>query len=544
MRILQRVPGFWRHGVAVALLAAAGLGAAAAPTLIETVRTGDVTAVRAVLARTRDANVKAPDGSTALHWAAQRGSVDLVAALLAAGGDPKVVNRYGVSPLALAAAAGSGLVVERLLTAGADANSMTAEGEPVLMTAARTGDVAVIKSLLAHGAKVDARESLRGQTALMWAASRNNAAAVRTLLEAGAKVNTRTDQSHGAALTRSESGNTFSAAAPTAFTALLFAVRTGSVDAVRALLDAGADANDELSDGESALVVAAANAHWDVADLLLDRGANPNAAKAGWNALHQAVRTRRMNTGFGTPGPIPTGTTDSVDVIKKMLVKGAAVNARMTRNGMKDGQRNRLNRLGATAFFLAAKNTDTEVMKILLAAGAKATIPTAEGTTPLMVAAGLQLWNPGEDGGSLPGQEVEVLDAVKMCAEQGNDVTAKNDRGETALHGAAYRGVNTVAEYLVKRGAKLDAKDEHGWTALAVANGLSYTDFYKEQVHTADLLKKLMKEQGLSTEGQTVDSKVCYDCLQTRSDQARTVVERDKRMEADFAAGKYDAQAN
>src|SRR4029077_13165199 len=138
-----------------------------------------------------------------------------------------------------------------------------------------------------------------------------------------------------------------------------------------------------------------------------------NLAGAGWNALHQIVRERRPNIGFGTPGPILTGNVDSIDVIKKMIAKGVNINARMTKNGMKDGQRNRLNRLGATAFFLAAKNTDTEVMRVLAAAGANANIPSADGTTPLMVAAGLAIWNPGEDGGSLMGQEDEVLQAVK-----------------------------------------------------------------------------------------------------------------------------------
>ena len=148
-----------------------------------------------------------------------------------------------------------------------------------------------------------------------------------------------------------------------------------------------------------------------------------------------------------------------------MIARGADVNARMSRNGMKDGQRNRLNRLGATPFLLAAKNTDVEVMRLLVAAGADPTIPTADGTTPLMVAAGVAIWNPGEDGGSLAGQEPEVLEAVKMCVELGNDVNAANDLGETALHGAAFRGVNEVVEYLVDQGAKLDARDTRGLDA-------------------------------------------------------------------------------
>jgi hypothetical protein len=99
---------------------------------------------------------------------------------------------------------------------------------------------------------------------------------------------------------------------------------------------------------------------------------------------------------------------------------------------MRDGQRNRFNRLGATAFMLAAKVTDVEAMRLLLAAGADPTIPTADGTTSLMVAAGLHIWNPGEDGGSFTGQEQEVLEAVRICLEGGNDVNARNYRGETS----------------------------------------------------------------------------------------------------------------
>ena len=269
----------------------------------------------------------------------------------------------------------------------------------------------------------------------------------------------------------------FRAAEPTGFTALLFAVRAGAIEATRALLDAGADVDDALSDGQTALVVAAANAHWELASRLLDRGADPAAAGAGWNALHQTVRTRRPNPSGGVAGPIPTGRVDSIDVVRKLIAHGVDVDARMTVNGMKDGQRSRLNRLGATAFFLAAKNTDTEAMGVLVEAGADPMIPSADGTTPLMVAAGVAIFIPGEDGGSLPGQEGEVLEAVRMCVEAGTDVNAVNDRRETALHGAAFRGVNAVVDYLVEQGAALDVRTVEGWTSLALVNGLSYSDF-------------------------------------------------------------------
>ena len=240
---------------------------------------------------------------------------------------------------------------------------------------------------------------------------------MHALAELGADLHAKTETAE-----RAPNGNQlFYASPPTGFTALLFAVRGGHIDAVQVLLAAGVGVNDTLSDGQNALVVAVANANWELADYLLDRGADPNLAGAGWNAVHQLLRTRRMNTGFGFPGPIPSGSVDSIDVLKKMVALGGDVDARMTVNGMKDGQRNRLNRLGATPFFLAAKVTDTEAMQVLMDAGADATTPSADGTTPLMVAAGVAIWNPGEDGGSLPGQEDEVLEAVKMCVELGNE---------------------------------------------------------------------------------------------------------------------------
>lgn len=514
----------------VCLPAAASAKAADAP-LLEAVRSVDLEAVRALLDQGVDVDTIAVDGATALHWAVYRDEPALVALLLDAGADVAVANRYGVQPLSLASMNGNAEVIEQLLRAGADANTSLPEGETAVMTAARTGNPAAIRVLVSHGADVNARDEVHGQSALMWAAAEGHAEAIHVLAEVGGDISARTARDNGPAPRR----GLFASAPPTGFTPVLFAVRAGHLDAARVLLEAGADVNDTVSDGQSALVVATANANWALADYLLDRGADPNLAGAGWNALHQTVRTRRMNCCQGTPGPIPAGTVESLDVMRKLIAKGVDVNARMTRNGMKDGQRNRLNRLGATAFFLAAKVTDVEAMAFLVEHGADPSIPSAENTTPLMVAAGLDIWNPGEDGGTFSGQEEEVLEAVTMCVELGNDVTAVNDLKETALHGAAFRGANIVVDYLVEQGAKLDARDENGWIPWAIADGFSYSDFYKAQKHTAELLATYMTEQGLSTEGETIPGSVCFDCLQTRLDQARAARERNERMEADFA---------
>jgi ankyrin repeat protein len=525
---------WWIVGLLAAVTLSAGTNGV---TLVDAAKRADNQAVAELLkSKGTDVNAATADGTTALHWAVHRDDLAMVDLLIGSGANVKAANRYGVQPLSLAAENGNAAMIDRLLKAGADPNTAMPEGETALMTAARAGKVDAIKTLLVHGANVNARDSFRGETAMMWAAGKNNADAIRMLIEFGADVKVRTNNPQRAVGRNADSGVMFTSPPPTGFTAFLFAVREGQIDAAKALLDAGANVNDTVSDGESALVIASANAHWEVANFLLDKGADPNLAGAGWNALHQAVRERRPNLGFGTPGPIPTGSIDSIEVIKKMIAKGAHLDARMTKNGMKDGQRNRLNRLGATAFFLAAKNTDVEVLKVLLAAGADATIPSADKTTPLMVASGLMLWNPGEDGGSLLGQEQEVLEAVKICVEHGNDINVANMYGETALHGAAYRGANLVVQYLVDHGGKLDAKDERGWTALTVANGINYSDFFKAQPPTADLLRKLMEERGLSTEGQVASGKECMDCLQTHGEEVRDFNAREKKLEAEFNA--------
>jgi ankyrin repeat protein len=513
---------------------------AAAPdtALVEAARSGDAAAVRALVAKRADVNAPGVDGTTPLHWAVHHDAAEMVELLVRAGANVSQENRYGVRPLWLAAVNGSPKVVALLLRAGADPNTAMTGGETVVMTAARAGNADTLKALAEAGADINAKDA-RGQTALMWAAARNNAAAIRALAGSGADLRVRTNNPSAGG---GRGNSVFNSLAPTGFTALLFAVRAGSLDAVRALVDAGADVNDALSDGESALVVATANAHWEVASFLVDRGADPNAAGAGWNALHQTVHSRRPNLGY-TPGPVPTGSTDSIELVKKLIAKGIDIDARMTKNGMKDGQRNRHNRLGATAFLLAAKRVDVEVMKVLAAAGADANMPAADGNTPLMVAAGTAMWYVGEDGGSMAGHEHEAVEAVKMCVELGNDVNAKNMYGETPLHGAAFRGVNEIVDYLVGKGAALDARDVHGWTPFTIASGISYGDVFKQQPQTAKRLAELMTARGLSTEGQAADGTECLDCVQTHQDQARASLERDRKMEAEFAKSEAERLA-
>jgi Ankyrin repeats (many copies) len=144
----------------------------------------------------------------------------------------------------------------------------------------------------------------------------------------------------------------------------------------------------------------------------------------------------------------------------------------------------------------------------------------------------------------MAGHEHEAVEAVKMSVELGNDVNAKNMYGETPLHGAAFRGVNKIVEYLVAKGAVLDARDVHGWTPFTIASGISYGDVFKQQPQTAKLLEELMTARGLSTKGQAADGTECLDCVQTHQDQARASLERDRTMEAEFAKSEAERLAS
>ena len=408
------------------------------------------------------------DGTTPLHEAAHVDDTQAIARLIAAGADVKAVNRYGVTPLWLAGLNGSAAAIELLLNAGADPNAVLPGGETVLMTAARTGHVGAVNALLRHETSVNAKEGWRGQTALMWAAAEGHAPVIEALVAKGADVHAR---SNGG------------------FTALLFAAREGQIAATKALLAAGANLNDAIPSttpidepapddttpgqpeaGLNVFLVATANAHFELAAWLLDQGADPNAAPRGWTALHQISWVRKMgNAGSNDPAPSGSGNMTSLEFVRKLVAKGADVNARATKQPQMG--LTTLNSIGGTPFLLAARTADFELMRLLAELGADPKVPTEDNTTPLMVAAGVGTQNPGED----PGTEPEVLEAVKIALALGNDLNAVDNNGETVMHGAALKHVPSVVRYLAERGARVDVwnrPDKRGWTPLKIAEGV------------------------------------------------------------------------
>jgi ankyrin repeat protein len=464
--------------------------------LVQAAKRGDISAVRTSLAQNADVNSRDVTGATAVLWAAHRDDLALADLLIRSGATVDSPNRYGMTPLIVSCNGGSAAMIELLLNAGADPNGSFGDGETALMTAARAGSDRGVRLLLDHGARVNAVENRRRQTALMWAAAEGHTDVVRTLIDGGA-----------AADVRSTGG----------FTALLFAVREGHLGVVRALLEAGADPNDGFT-GQvsppstegivrgggtpqpptSALVLAVMNAHFEIAAVLLNAGADPNASQQGWTALHEMTWVRRPNLNYNPPGPTPTGSVGSLDLVRKLVAAGADVNARLTKEP-RNGYRNELRRIGATPFLLAAKYADIPLMRLLVDLGADPLIPNADNSTSLMVAAGLGVHGPPED----PGTESEVLEAVKLALELGGDVNAVDNNGETAIHGATYRGLNAVVQLLVDSGAKVNIwnrRNSRGWTPLDIAHGVFRSGTLKAAPHTEVLLRRLLAES--STGGQ------------------------------------------
>ena len=218
------------------------------------------------------------------------------------------------------------------------------------------------------------------------------------------------------------------------------------------------------------MILAVENGHFELAVALLEAGADPNDQRSGFTALHTLTWVRKPNRGddeSGDPAPIGSGNLSSLQLVEKLVEHGADVNARLKRGASGRGV---LSRAGATPFLLAAMTADVPLMKTLVKLGADPRLPNAEHCTPLMAAAGVGCLAPGEEAGT----EDEAIEAVKLALELGNDVNAVDDNGETAMHGAAYKSFPKVVQLLADKGAKIEVwnrKNKYGWTPLSIAEG-------------------------------------------------------------------------
>jgi ankyrin repeat protein len=242
--------------------------------------------------------------------------------------------------------------VRSLLKLHAEVNAPQPDGTTALHWASRWDDVEMANLLVTAGANVKAANRF-GATPLSLACTNGSAAMIDKLLKAGEDPNA----------VISEMGDT----------ALMLAARTGKPDAMKVLLDHGADANKTNSEGQTPLMWAVAEKNAAAAKVLIDHGADVNAQ------THKLPPPSMFQTIFSAP--FPAG--------------------------------------GMTALLYAARQNDLESAKILVTAGANVKENAADGSSPLLVAVINEHYALG-----------------KYLLEQGADPNATDDKGRGPLYAA------------------------------------------------------------------------------------------------------------
>lgn len=481
--------------VAIAALGVS-LNAQADASLADAIAQGDKRSVQALLQAGASVNEAQNDGSTPLLWAVYQVDEELVTELLRREADPNRANVFGASPLSEAARLANLPMVERLLAAGADPNIANDDGQTPLMLAAYNGSLDVVKALVAKGADVNAVERWTGQTALMWAAARRNADVAKFLIEKGADVQRRATHFDWSSQMTSEPRGQYRPAG--GLTPLLYAARSGCLECVEAMLQAGADPNIPSPEGVTPLLVAIDNFHFDIANLLLDEGADPHAFDWwGRTPLYLAIdvrsiqaRDRRLDQ---------AGKDQALALAKRLLDMGVYVDAQMNfhRPGVGGGNGRYSDELlstGTTPLLRAAVGHDAEAARLLLSYGAEVDLPNIFGVTPLLAVSGLATPRGMLSDGSVfyePNIEDLVIETLEVLYEAGADVNAvvtdatsytadwprhssmTNRQGQTPIFGPGKWGWMKVARWLVEHGAQVNVKDYYGKTPMDSAMGLA-----------------------------------------------------------------------
>ena len=515
-------------GTCILTLCGAGIALAAGSDVADAAKKGDRTAVRTLIARKADVNARQADGSTALHWAAWQDDVELATMLLRAGADPNPANLAGATPLQLASVNGNAAMIELLLKAGVAPDApLSKYNDTALMLASRTGKADAVRVLLEHHADVNARESWGGTTALMWATSEKHRDVVRLLAASGADLNAKSKivqppkrrgdgNMTGFAPRELKPGEKPEAlidgkdlnilTASGGLTPLMFAAREGDMDSARILVEAGANLNAAAGDLSTALGLSIQNGFFDLASFLIDKGADVNQSDVlQCSPLFLAVHVRNQDTSVGIPWTV---TADALPLIKKLLDKGADPNHRVKftppfrKNNASSGSP-WLDYEGATPFLRAAAAGDLVGLRLLMQYKADPNIPTTHGLTPLGAASGI-----GYMGGmSKEWSRQQRVDTVKFLLELGASVDATDSVGRTPLHGAAALGYPEIVQLLVDHGARLDAKDKGGSVdSVEALIPLDYAIGVRlftaaspvHQPETQALLEKLMAERGIA----------------------------------------------
>ena len=505
-------------------------------------------------------------GYTPLHLASGGAHTSLVGALLEAGANAgAVTTTTGVTPLHLAARAFNGQgVVKALLEGGASVNAReSAAGQTALMFAASYGRSGAVRELLSHGAD----PAISTEVVDVLKRIVIDKAADERLKDASTEVRKDSPEGTDRELTPTEVQASIAAQreflssdselekllegftpddlvepGPSwdtprgdesevevglrprwetwvgktgGMTALLHAAREGRMEAVQALLDGGADIDQLGGDGSSALLLATINGQFDLAMMLIERGANPNLTTItdGVSPLFAVLQTQwasRYTESYVQPRAQDNLETEYMEVLSALLEAGADPNVQLKTHPWYweyvDGPSSKmgLDITGATSFWRAAFAQDVVAMTVLAEHGADVNIPTAlpdpglrngvggSGRQPdgrIMEDSGLPILPEGTPnmypihaaaGGGYMGLGAFLINnvpnnfvnAVKYLVEEhGADVNLPDVWGYTPVHYASVRGGNDLVNYLVSKGADVTVPSRLGQSPVDMARG-------------------------------------------------------------------------
>jgi ankyrin repeat protein len=299
----------------------------------------------------------------------------------------------------------------------------------------------------------------------MWAAAENHPDVVGSLIQAGADIDMRSVPIEFAKFRFNLATMVNTVLPRGSLTPLMFAARQGALESARVLIEGGASLDLTDPDRTSALVIAIINGHYDVAALLLQRGADPDIRdESGMAAVYALVDMHTQPLMINRPTRRPSGRVENLELLERLLAHGADPNLPLRTpilaryHNIGDGQLG----AGATPLMRAAKSHDVPAMRLLLDRGADPRRQTTNGTTALMFAA---MPLRGADSAGSATSEDATREAITLCLDRGADVNAVNANGQSALHLAAQAGRSAPAvKLLLSKGGNPDLRDRQGRT--------------------------------------------------------------------------------